>query len=742
MGFEHLFVTLLFLSASVAIGALLIGKVSRLIFSAVASLFLSIQVASIYFSGSFISYQLYLHFNASDVGDMLGLFVGQAILIVSVYFGLLFLIYNADKLWRSVLQVSVLTSWHRLSLVFVAGISILVTLFSQDLRNDSISFVELMRPVERTSFEAILDKYEWSDYVTPNSIKAEPGKNIIIVSLESFERSFLEGKFADLTPNMQQLRKDWSYIDMQQNYGSEWTSGALYTCLTGFPAFFGANGNTVFKNTTSSEISSISHALGKAGYDITFLNGNAAFSGVSDMLNAFEVDSIIDISSVEKGRYPKSYYGIRDYDLFEITKEQIDLKSKEGTPFAIFLSTTDTHSPDGYYDGRMEEFVSPKRSHLEFMVAAVDRMMGELIDYLEKNDLVEQTAIFVFPDHLKMGNPEMFSDPTERGLYVLTNTALELQSTDLSKPVYQVDLPNIIMDGSKVQHNMSFLTDFVKQDANEFIRSHARMLTEINVNGLLRNDTVALDLENITPVNKVSDNYEAYKKDVSRYIAHAGGRIGGFNYTNSLEAMNRSYANGLRMFELDFMDTKDKHLVAVHNWAEWHKMTGSSGKKPVTRHEFLAHKLHGKFTPMDMGMVNDWFAEHPDAILVTDKITDPKRFQEEFDHPERLMMELFNMRQLEAAAEVGIRYPMASQFLVKDLDQAKVDKLKSLGVGHVALSRRIIPFSSKELKLLKDNGIKVYAFMINHDVGYDEAYVVKYEMDFIHGIYADDWVVE
>ena len=35
-----------------------------------------------------------------------------------------------------------------------------------------------------------------------------------------------------------------------------------------------------------------------------------------------------------------------------------------------------------------------------------------------------------------------------------------------------------------------------------------------------------------------------------RFIAHAGGQIEGMNYTNSLEALNNSYKNGFRLFEL------------------------------------------------------------------------------------------------------------------------------------------------------------------------------------------------
>ena len=49
-----------------------------------------------------------------------------------------------------------------------------------------------------------------------------------------------------------------------------------------------------------------------------------------------------------------------------------------------------------------------------------------------------------------------------------------------------------------------------------------------------------------------------------RFIAHAGGRIEGMNYTNSLEALNNSYKNGFRLFELDIIETSDGEFVAAH----------------------------------------------------------------------------------------------------------------------------------------------------------------------------------
>ena len=42
------------------------------------------------------------------------------------------------------------------------------------------------------------------------------------------------------------------------------------------------------------------------------------------------------------------------------------------------------------------------------------------------------------------------------------------------------------------------------------------------------------------------------KFDDKKFIAHAGGKIQGHEYTNSLEALDQSYNNGFRYFEFGY----------------------------------------------------------------------------------------------------------------------------------------------------------------------------------------------
>jgi glycerophosphoryl diester phosphodiesterase len=100
-------------------------------------------------------------------------------------------------------------------------------------------------------------------------------------------------------------------------------------------------------------------------------------------------------------------------------------------------------------------------------------------------------------------------------------------------------------------------------------------------------------------------------------IAHAGGEIHGETYTNSLEALNNSYAKGCRFFEIDFSWTSDDKLVAIHDWGyAWPRLFNQTGIP--TLEEFLATKMLHGLTQLSFEQLDAWLEKHPEAFIVTD----------------------------------------------------------------------------------------------------------------------------
>ncbi len=130
-------------------------------------------------------------------------------------------------------------------------------------------------------------------------------------------------------------------------------------------------------------------------------------------------------------------------------------------------------------------------------------------------------------------------------------------------------------------------------------------------------DVYSSEIPEVEDLGDLADSVGKYQK---MEIAHAMGKVDGISYTNSKEAMERSYALGFRIFECDFSVTSDGGLVALHSWDEWQdSMSGGmyTDTRPTTE-QFLSVKLYGEYTPMSIDDILLYMKEHADMWLVTD----------------------------------------------------------------------------------------------------------------------------
>jgi hypothetical protein len=210
------------------------------------------------------------------------------------------------------------------------------------------------------------------------------------------------------------------------------------------------------------------------------------------------------------------------------------------------------------------------------------------------------------------------------------------------------------------------------------------------------------------------------------FIAHAGGAIAGIKYTNCIEALDLSYSKGGRLFELDLRETKDGKIVAVHDGIN------------VTEEVFLNTLIEGKYTPLNMEAINIWFQNHPEAILITDKIDDPQRIYDEFLFRDRVIMELFTWGAIDKAIELKIK-PLVSNVLffeTPNFEQVFEDKkIEYICMGHYQIAG-----NENLFRRLKAKGIKSYVWSLEWPINGQppEQYVWNYEMDLCYGMYANN----
>ncbi len=135
----------------------------------------------------------------------------------------------------------------------------------------------------------------------------------------------------------------------------------------------------------------------------------------------------------------------------------------------------------------------------------------------------------------------------------------------------------------------------------------------------------------------------------------------------------------------------------------------------------------------------EWFKEHPDATLITDKVNEPLLFANQFIDKKRLMMELFTEKAVDEGLTDGDLTVMPSEFILSIIKKQGVEYLVQKGIKYIAISRYHIMNNKPLLLDLKKKGIRVYVYNVNFKPYADEDYVTRYEMDYVYGIYADKW---
>ena len=101
-------------------------------------------------------------------------------------------------------------------------------------------------------------------------------------------------------------------------------------------------------------------------------------------------------------------------------------------------------------------------------------------------------------------------------------------------------------------------------------------------------------------------------------VAHAGGQIRGDNGHNTLEALQNSAALGYQLIELDFLPTTDGEIVLNHNWSAMSSRVPGARNKPVSHEVFMAYRIFGHYTTMDLRMLISFLGEHQGIRIITD----------------------------------------------------------------------------------------------------------------------------
>lgn len=221
-----------------------------------------------------------------------------------------------------------------------------------------------------------------------------------------------------------------------ESVGAKPTFPAITSYMCGFPPR--AVGHIENSNTKGAScISDILHAKGY--FNAIFTGARGTFGGYDNFahehhLNAFDVSYF-----KEKGLVARDYeghWGIEDARLFALVKDFLrdygkgkwgeksdtNAKNPQDTPFALYISTVDTHFP-GYVDG---EFCADLdfagldygggNALYENAIRCGDRIIGDFVDFVRSSRFGANTTIVILGDHLTM-QPDFIPPNAHRFVY-------------------------------------------------------------------------------------------------------------------------------------------------------------------------------------------------------------------------------------------------------------------------------------------------------------------------------------
>lgn len=440
------------LTISIILASFAATKKAKWIIIILMTVFIVMELISIYFSGGFADYQFYVNLNLNDIIEGLLIFKLQALLTIVAF------------ILISILLIK-LAGWCRKKVNILARLMGLVIMSASLIYHggplDKLMEIYHVVSAPNLAFTDALAQLDLKDYPTKEQITATKGKNIIVISLESFEQGFLDRK--EITPNLNQLRQKYRfYSDIPMGRGSSWTTASMYTYMTGVPFLFADTNTMPLNRFSQTRLVSLADVLHKADYQTRYIIGNPTFAGIGHIIDMFNIDIISEANY--PGEYPIAPFGLFDKDTFAIAQRQVKELAASDKPFALFISTISTHAPDGFYDQRMESVIDKHQDNMSFVAASLDYNLGQFITYLEQQGILDNTVFYIFPDHLMMGaaTPTIVNlSKQNRFLYLLTNA----ESTNLGEYVspksniYQIDLPRIILNGAQVNTNAQFWTD-------------------------------------------------------------------------------------------------------------------------------------------------------------------------------------------------------------------------------------------------------------------------------------------
>ena len=218
-------------------------------------------------------------------------------------------------------------------------------------------------------------------------------------------------------------------------------------------------------------------------------------------------------------------------------------------------------------------------------------------------------------------------------------------------------------------------------------------------------------------------------------IAHACGAYHGIAYTNSLNALERNFEKGFRIFEIDFSLTTDNKVIMLHDTSFTMKDLFGSDAMRFTHEKFIKSKTKYNLDLMDIDILANWLKNHTDAYVIIDYKKDGMQILKSIcdkcgEILQRFYVQIYTFEEYSDIREMGFGEIILTLYMSAYRDEDIVNFVRENNIYAVTM-----PVNRAETQLpmiLKKINVRVFAHTVNSKGIYS-----KLLYNGVYGIYTD-----
>lgn len=221
----------------------------------------------------------------------------------------------------------------------------------------------------------------------------------------------LYSPFGELIPHLSDLALHHTNFSststlggVNQLYGTGWTIAGTISYLCGLPLNMPIGGNEFKNKHFLHSATCISDILANLGYEQVYFSGlDSDFAGTRSFFKTHKIE-IMDLPFLQAQNLvpnplPQDFYGawsLKDEKMFEAAKQYFNSAK---APFAMYISTIDTHFPDGFVD---KNYCKGIKDDYQGAILCADTIIYDFVKFVQNSPLADNTSIIILGDHLTM----------------------------------------------------------------------------------------------------------------------------------------------------------------------------------------------------------------------------------------------------------------------------------------------------------------------------------------------------